>query len=73
MIVAGCIGAIGIPCSRKGSESGEKIAMTASVLTLELGELGLTVFFKFCWLRFFALRESPVFYRTCFVYSSYPC
>ncbi|KAG0584790.1 hypothetical protein KC19_3G234500 [Ceratodon purpureus] len=37
MILAGYIGAIGTPCNKKGSEPGEKIAMTAPVITQEHG------------------------------------
>ena len=38
MILAGYIGAIGTPCNKKGSEGGEKIAMTAPVITQEHSE-----------------------------------
>jgi len=37
MILAGYIGAIGTPNNKKGSEPGEKIAMTAPVITQEHG------------------------------------
>jgi hypothetical protein len=37
MILASYIGAIGKPCNKKGSEPGEKIAMTAPVITQEHG------------------------------------
>lgn len=37
MVLASYIGAIGTPCNKKGSEPGEKIAMTAPVITQEHG------------------------------------
>lgn len=37
MVLAGYIGAVGTPCNKKGSEPGEKIAMTAPVITQEHG------------------------------------
>lgn len=43
MVLAGYIGAVGTPCNKKGSEPGEKIAMTAPVITQEHGKLVFTV------------------------------
>ena len=48
MILAGYIGAVGTACNKKGSEPGEKIAMTAPVITQEHGQLPFTFLLNFC-------------------------
>lgn len=62
MVLASYIGAIGTPCNKKGSEPGEKIAMTAPVITQEHGKSGFASVLMFSQLSCPTISYFPLLY-----------